>query len=158
MEFRIKRMYFGDTYTIGALQYRMNSEELYTYLCDTLEPHAIDWSKDIKLKGKTAIPEGTYNIVFRPSRRFGKMMQYFLGVPEFSGVMIHAGNLPDDTQGCILVGRNNAKGQVTDSLAHFKKLYSLMVDANEPITLEVRSPKRWTYKRAQWKNHGETHK
>lgn len=145
MEFRLKRMYFGSTYTIGALQYRMNPEDNYTYLCDTLEPHAIDWNKDIKLKGKTAIPEGKYRIEFRKSRRFGKLMPFLLDVPEFDGVMIHAGNYPNDTQGCILVGKNDVKGMVTHSLVHFKKLYALMVDANEPITIEVRSPREWHY-------------
>ena len=41
--------------------------ELYVegigWYCDTLEPHCIDWSKEKKVKGKTAIPEGENRMV-----------------------------------------------------------------------------------------------
>ena len=74
------------------------------FACHTLEPQAIDWEKQKKEYGHTAIPEGTYNITFSPSAKFGKLMPYLVNVPHFSGIMIHPGNFLADTQGCILVG------------------------------------------------------
>lgn len=40
------RKYFGSTYTIGALHIKNPDTGELKYFCDTLEPHAIDWSKE----------------------------------------------------------------------------------------------------------------
>ena len=47
--------------------------------------------------------------------KFKEWLPYVQGVPDFEGIRIHAGNYPDDTQGCILVGENRLKGMVVNS-------------------------------------------
>ena len=74
------------------------------YFCDTLEPHCIDWSKEKKVAGKTAIPEGTYKVKVAWSPKRKRNVPWLQNVPHFSGIQIHPGNYPNDTRGCILVG------------------------------------------------------
>lgn len=57
-----------------------------------------------KIDKQTAIPSGSYKVVMDYSGRFKKEMLHVLNVPGFSGIRIHSGNLPGDTEGCILVG------------------------------------------------------
>ena len=49
------------------------------------------------------IPEGTYDIVKHVSPRFGQCL-WLQNIPGRSEILIHAGNTPRDTSGCILVG------------------------------------------------------
>ena len=105
-----------------------------TYFCDTLEPtwrnlKGIDLKPEEvdarysrqsgkvarKIPGHTAIPEGSYRVLVTLSPRFKEWLPYVQGVPDFEGIRIHAGNYPDDTQGCILVGENRLKGMVVNS-------------------------------------------
>jgi hypothetical protein len=65
-------------------------------------------------------------------------MPRLLNVPYFSGVLIHTGNTASDSDGCILVGRNTQAGRVTESIATFKRLYELMKQSKEEITIEVK--------------------
>ena len=109
MEIIITRIAKKAEYTIGRLT--INGHRI----CDTLEPHCIDWDKDEKVLGKTAIPEGRYRIMMKLSRKFGMKMPYLMDVPNFEGVMIHQGNTPKNTQGCILVGYNTIRGLVLKS-------------------------------------------
>lgn len=87
-----------DEFTSGSLY--INGE----YFCDTLERRCIDWTKEMKTPGKTAIPDGRYEIVIKLSPSWRRSMPYLLNVPHFSGIMIHPGNSTADSKGCILVG------------------------------------------------------
>lgn len=57
--------------------------------------------------GLSCIPHGTYNGVYHVSPKFGGT--YLLDVPGRSEIILHEGNLPEDTQGCILVGSKFGK-------------------------------------------------
>ena len=57
------------------------------------------------------------------SFKYNKRMPELLDVPNFSGIRIHAGNTAEDTQGCILVGKNTIKGKLTNSRATRDALY-----------------------------------
>lgn len=131
----LKRIARRPMYTIGKMY--VNGE----YFCDTLEDADRGLSQGIsleenrlrKVKGKTAIPTGTYKVTLDVvSNRFSKQKAYqfcngkvprLVDVPAFEGVLIHIGNDANDTEGCILVGENKQVGKVLNSTATFRKLY-----------------------------------
>ena len=80
----------------------------------------------VKIPGKTAIPAGKYKIELTESLRFKKLMPRLKDVPGFTGVLIHPGNTAQDTEGCILVGKNRVKGKVLDSRETFQKLFTML--------------------------------
>ena len=151
MKLLLKRIALRPTYTIGRLY--VNGERF----CDTLEDAVRDLNKngkfdngEKKIYGQTAIPYGTYEITMKvQSPKFSQKSAYkfcngylprLLNVPEFDGILIHIGNYPKDTEGCILVGKNTVVGAVMESTITFKKLYPILKSASdrgEKITIEI---------------------
>lgn len=131
MKLTLKRIALRETYTIGRLY--IDGE----YFCDTCEDKVRPNGQ--KVPGETAIPYGTYRIMITKSGRFKKMLPELLDVPYFSGVRIHSGNTAKDSEGCILVGRNTIKGQVTQSRATMDKLMAKLEPAclKEIVTIEI---------------------
>jgi hypothetical protein len=64
----------------------------------------IDVIKTKKIFAQTAIPAGRYEVIVNFSNRFQQYMPLLLNVPGFEGVRIHPGNVPTNTEGCLLLG------------------------------------------------------
>ena len=55
-------------------------------------------------------------------------------------IRMHAGNKPEDTLGCILVGSNKIKGQLVNSRVAENKLTEIIKGAlakKEEVTIEI---------------------
>lgn len=96
-----------------------------TFECFTLE----DAVRPVKIKGLTAIPYGTYELIISWSARFSRRLPLLLGVPNFDGIRIHAGNTDADTDGCILVGQTRDKDRIGRSKAAFTALFEKLESA-----------------------------
>lgn len=105
MKIKLVREIFNENSTIGKLYLDG------TFECYTLE----DKVREEKIPGKTAIPYGSYRIVIDFSNRFKKLMPHLLDVPGFTGVRIHAGNTENDTEGCILLGKETDSKSISSS-------------------------------------------
>ena len=136
MELTTKRRYKKSEYTIGNLFVDG------LYFCDTLEDAVRDLKPDGsgKIKGKTAIPAGRYEVTMTYSPKFKRRLPLLLGVPFFEGVRIHAGNTAKDTEGCLLVGKNRTVGKVLDSRKYERQLVALIeqrIKRGEKIYIEI---------------------
>jgi hypothetical protein len=136
MELKLNRIFLGSSATIGELL--VNDK----HLCDTLEDRVRPEGE--KVYGKTAIPEGTYEMVLSYSPRFKKILPEILNVPNFTGIRIHCGNSSADSSGCILVGTWDGEKEdwVGNSRIAFDELMSLLEEATnnkEKITITVKS-------------------
>jgi hypothetical protein len=78
-----------------------------------------DMYREKKVKGVTAIPYGTYEVIINFSNRFQKPMPLLLNVPNFEGIRIHNGNTAEHTEGCILVGFTKSKDFIGNSKSAF---------------------------------------
>ena len=136
MELILTRIAKRKSYTIGRLAIRKEVNDEYLagtadeYFCDTLEPTWRDYAHGgRKIKGRSAIPEGRYAVVISWSPKMKAWLPILLGVPNFEGIRIHAGNTAKDTQGCILVGRNQRVGEVLESRKWLYELKQKIVEA-----------------------------
>lgn len=84
-----------------------------------------DAYRETKIEGITRIPAGTYRIKTRMSPSKHKEMLWLQDVPGFEYIYIHEGNLPEDTQGCILIGFGVnvfLKKSISDSRSCYNKI------------------------------------
>lgn len=73
--------------------------------CFTLEPR-VRGLMEPKVPGLTAIPAGEYEVKLTYSPAFKRVTPEIMNVPGFTGVRLHGGNRPEDTEGCPLVAYN----------------------------------------------------
>ena len=151
MELILTRIAKRKAYTIGRLSIlKEENEEYRTYkreefFCDTLEPPVMEMKtslpKEDVLRSPAkanslkpfAIPEGRYAVVITWSPKFKMWLPVLLGGPDFNrlfkGIRIHMGNTVKDTQGCILVGRNQIVGRVLESRKWLYELKQKIIEA-----------------------------
>lgn len=140
MKITLVRIYFDNMQTIGALQIDGK------YFCDTQEGRAIDWKKEKKTPGKTAIPEGEYQLILEYSHHIRKEVIKVADVRHFSEVLIMSQRDSLNNSGIICIGRMN-----DEELINCNVYLRLLVDKirkavseGEQVTLKVRSRFNWT--------------
>lgn len=106
MKLVLKRIHFGDTFTVGQLYEDTGYGE--HPICYVLEDKYREIEgQDVKVwkeQNKTAIPKGVYDVRITFSNRFQCKLPQLMDVPGFTGVRIHTGNSSENTEGCLLVG------------------------------------------------------
>ena len=120
--------------------------------CYTLE----DQYQAVKVMHETCIPEGTYDIKFRTvggfhekyKKRYGNDhygMLHLQDVPNFTYILIHAGNTDEHTSGCLIVGETQQDLDISDDgfIGHsgkaYLKLYNKVAKQllqNKSVTIE----------------------
>jgi nitrous oxidase accessory protein NosD len=107
--------------------------------CFTLED--IVRPDGVKIPGSTAIPAGTYRVQITYSPRFRVDMPLLVGVPNFTGVRIHSGNIAADTDGCILVGMERTnQGRIIRSRDAYNIVFREINEAlisHEDVMIEI---------------------
>lgn len=142
MKVNVVRRYNNSKYCIG---------DLYVdgvWISNTIEDtdRGLDDSMSVndirkkKVYAQTAIPTGTYDLTIDIiSPKFYQKPYYksycngyvprVLNVKGFDGILIHKGVNQNSSAGCLIVGYNTIKGQVTNSQQAFEKLYQLFKQA-----------------------------
>lgn len=150
MEIIVERKWKKPSYTIGVMS--IDGKRF----CETLEDTdrglrdsmSIGQIKRLKKPHITAIPTGVYEVNLNTiSPKFGSRSFYkevckgkvprILNVKGFDGILIHAGNKAEDTDGCILVGQNKVVGQVINSQATFRELYKILSNSKDKIIIKI---------------------
>ena len=105
--------------------------------CYTLE----DDFDEVKEYAHTRIPSGMYKLKLKTwgkphekySRSFKGMhvgMLELQNVPNYKYILIHCGNTPENTAGCILVGSSKVNDSfISGSVDAYKKIYPMIADA-----------------------------
>jgi len=116
------------------------------FICHGLE----DAGREVKIKHKTRIWVGEYEIGLHPKSRFmasmlrafgnehAKGMLHILDVKGFTWILIHPGNTHNDTSGCLLPGHWSGGETVSPSRPNYWKLYKLIIAAinrGEKVTI-----------------------
>ena len=113
----ITRTYRKNSYTIGKLY--VNG----SFVCHTLELHDSTYYGEDFVLGKSAIPVGVYTLATSVwSPKFQDFRPRITDFKYSKNILIHEGNKPEDTEGCILVGKNSLTGMVLNSRATLEKL------------------------------------
>ena len=147
IEILVKRIAKKPNYTIGKLF--INGVFFANTLEDTdrglTQSMSEDEIKKKKIYGQTAIPTGTYKVDMNTvspkfknrswAKPYDGKLPRLVNVPGFDGVLTHPGNLPQDTLGCLLVGKND--------VVHIQKEYGIK-DASKIAIKNIKTIKEDT--------------
>ena len=126
MKLTVVRTQFGTDATNGML-----------FIDGIFESYTLeDQYQAVKVMHETCIPEGTYDIKFRTvggfhekyKKRYGNDhygMLHLQDVPNFTYILIHAGNTDEHTSGCLIVGETQQDLDISDDgfIGHSGKAY-----------------------------------
>lgn len=140
MKFEVQRFSSQSDSTLGIL---FDVTDGRKFLCFTLE----DEAREVKVKGETRIPAGTYKLKLRKeggfhgkyASKYGSMhkgMIHVQDVPGFSYILWHTGNTDEHTDGCLLLGDTSQQNITKDgfigaSTEAYKRVYPPIAEALE---------------------------
>jgi len=143
----------GETH-LHAIRFSQSNDDTLSLLfldgkfeCFILE----DEEREVKVPGKTRIPEGTYEVKLRKdaspmndsySEKYPELhkgMLWLQDVPGFEWIYIHIGNKHEHTDGCLLTGDSLSSnvedaggvGYVGSSGKAYKRLYAKVLEVME---------------------------
>ena len=93
-----------------------------------------------KVYGKTAIPTGVYDACSFYWSKFRCYVVMLLRVPGFTGILLHNGMTADNSEGCILLGKNNIVGRLDGNRIYMDAIVARVMAAEhrgEKIEVEV---------------------
>lgn len=124
---RLLRIQFYDDRTLGVL---VTPENIFCSL-------ELAWKDNVR--NISCIPEGKYQCVRHWSRKFPYDHLMLMDVPDRSGILLHAGNGPESTSGCVLIARGftSDKGLTATSRAAVDTLMEEVRRAEGDIFMEV---------------------
>lgn len=122
-QLRLVRKWFTEKSTIGKLFIDGH------FKCYVLE----DPVRDEKIKHITAIPHGTYEVIISYSNKFKKYLPLLLNVPNYRGIRIHPGNVPEDTSGCLLPGMERDENN-PDRIFYSRKAFQDVLEILRTMT------------------------
>lgn len=133
MRLLLERIDGSKVQTIGRM-YALDKNDTSVYNCPTLE---LPWREN--KNSISCIPEGTYKVVKRISKKFGEHF-HVLDVEGRSYILIHKGNYYTDIRGCILVGKDlsdiNRDGHI-DVVSSGSAMEDLLKIMPEEFTLTI---------------------
>lgn len=128
-EYTIGRVYINDTFFCNSM------EDCDRGLQQWMSVAEIEAAK---VYGKTAIPKGKYIVTMDYSPKYKRAMPHVMNVKGFSGIRIHSGNTAKDSLGCILLGKNDKPGWISESRDTCRKFEELLIAAGGECELEIR--------------------
>lgn len=138
MQIEVRRMNRMPKWTIGELY--VDGKLLMYTVEDTVREVAGQPVTAWKIPHVTAIPAGEYNVVISMSNRFKKLLPEVQNVPGFAGVRIHSGNTAEDTEGCIIVGKQKritGVGLSKVAMMELQPLIQAAIAKGEKVTMKI---------------------